>query len=318
MSLILTKYMSITKVLIAAIHFPVASGRYMTAAFRRIGCDVRTCGPIQGNEIWGTKVDPKYIWEPNYTAGNVSGDYGITGTLKALDNWMPDLIVCMDSGFTIVGDKADFPCPKVLYGVDNHLTQYDRNGEWYDKLFLAHHDGPARPVNEAAGEIWLPCGYDPHWFTPSPIPIADRKIDIALVGWPTPERVEIVDAMREAKLSVVATLGEVYDSYRDIYHNAKISLCRSAMGDVAQRIFETAAMGCCLLANDVSDFERLGFKWGIHYHSFLYAPDAVSNAKWLLANNDVMEEFAKAGQRWAIPHTWDARAKTILETMELK
>jgi len=304
-----------TNILIAAIHYPCASGRYMTDAFRRLGCDVRTAGPTQGNHIWGVEVDPRYTWLPNYTAGDVFGDYGIANILNRFDDWQPDLIVCMDSSFTILGKRDEFSCPKVLYGVDNHLKTYNRRDEWYDHKFLAHHDGPALPVCDCGDMTWLPCAYDPAHFTPSPIPIHERKYDVMLVGWPTPERQEIVEAMKDAGIAVYATIGAIYDQYRALYHDAKISLCRSAEKDVAQRVFETAAMGCALLANRVPDLPRLGAREYEHYAPFTETKEAVSEAKRLLSDEAELARLAAAGQAWATPHTWDARAKMILETM---
>lgn len=309
--------MSTSKILIAAIHYPVASGRYMDSAFRRLGCDVRTAGPEQGSHIWGVEVDERYTWRPNYTAGDLFGDYGIGGILKGFDNWTPDLIVCMDSSFTIMGERDEFPCPKVLYGVDNHLKTYNRKGEWYDHKFLAHRGGPALPVCDCGDQTWLPCAYDKRWFTPSSIPMADRRYDVSLVGWPTPERLELVEAMTEAGIAVYATLGAIYENYRDIYHNSKISLCRSAEQDVAQRVFETAAMGCALLSNRPPDLTRLGAREYEHYAPFNTPQEAIVEARRLLADNTELERLAAAGQAWALPHTWDARAQTILETMRL-
>jgi len=309
--------MSTINILIAAIHYPVASGRYMADAFRRIGCDVRTIGPTQGPHIWGVDVDPRYEWEPNYTAGDLYGDYGLKGTLEKFDGWKADLIVCMDSAFTLQGERGDYPAPKVLYGVDNHLKTYNRKGERYDHKFLAHHDGPALPVCDCGDQTWLPCAYDPVWFTPSQIPIEQRAYDVLLVGWPTPERQEIVEAMKDAGIAVFATLGAIYRDYRAMYHNAKISLCRSAEKDVAQRVFETAAMGCALLANRVPDLSRLGAREHEHYAPFTKTAEAISEAKRLLSDPAELERLALAGQAWAAPHTWDARAKTILETMRI-
>ena len=49
------------RVLIAAIHYPAASGRYLADAFRRGGHDVRTAGFMPGT-IWGIEYDPRWQW----------------------------------------------------------------------------------------------------------------------------------------------------------------------------------------------------------------------------------------------------------------
>lgn len=304
-----------TKILLGANHYAVASGRYMADAFRRIGADVRTFGPPMGARIWGIDVKAEHVWEPDASPGIPSRfDCNIKEALAAFPGWTPDLILIMDSAFDLIGHKEDFPCPKVLFGVDNHVRNYYRHGDnWFDHKFLAHHDGPALPVCDCPDMTWLPCGYDPIWFTPSPIPMAERKYDIALIGYPYPTRQALVAGMQNAGLATFATLGALYEDYRDIYHNTRISLCSSAAGDLAQRVFETAAMGCALLTDRLADLPRLGAREYEHYAPYDTVTEAVMEAKRLLEDPPELERMAKEGQAWATPHTWDARAKTILD-----
>lgn len=297
-------------ILCICVKYPVASGRYMTDAFRRLGHSVYVLGPETGNKVWGIEVNPKYAWrEPFIPPG-----------------WKPDLVITMDTNYNPI---VNYDCPHVIYSVDNHVrdVKHDSAYPHYDKYFLAHHDGPARPVCEDCGHIWLPCGYDDLAFTPSPIPMAERKYDVACVGYPYERRQRIVSLMQDAGLNVYAGLGPLYEEYRDIYHNAKISLCVSAAGDVAQRVFETAAMGCVILSDPLMDATRLymqpfnstvGMGFCTHYE---YTTDegAVNIAKTILA--DPVGLLAMAGdisKNWARPHTWIARVQTILETMGVK
>lgn len=308
-----------TNILLAANHYAVASGRYMANAFRRAGHDVKTFGPAMGNRIWGIEIPEKYVWKPDGEPGIASRfDHNVKDALAAFPGWKPDLILVMDSALDVIGRKEDFPCPKVLFGVDNHVRNYWRHGDnWFTHKFLAHHDGPALPVCDCSDMTWLPCGYDPIAFRPSPIPMAERKYDIALVGYPYPQRQALVEAMRNAGLAVFATLGALYDDYEAIYHDTRISLCSSAAGDLAQRVFETAAMGCAILTDRLADLPRLDAREYEHYAPYSSVLDAVSAASLLLGSPHELERMAAAGQEWARPHSWDARAKTILETMKL-
>lgn len=298
------------KILLLYTHHAVSSGRYLTSAFKRLGHDVRTMGERRGNQIWGITVSDKHVWTPDYL---VRGDE----LLGPADNWKPDLVLQTDTE-VMWADKVLPRVPHAIYTVDNHVRDVVHGGyPHFDKYLMAHHDGPARPVCEDCGHVWLPCAYDDAVFTPSPIPMAERKYDIACVGVPYPRRQEIVLAMQDAGLSVYAGLGPLYEEYRDIYHNARISLCVSACGDVAQRVFETAAMGCAILTDPCADFERLGFSdgfTGVVYHD---DADAVYAAKKMLSSG-VLQPFAATAQKWARPHTWISRCKTILEIMDIK
>jgi glycosyltransferase involved in cell wall biosynthesis len=293
-----------TKILILANHYPVASGRYMADAFRRLGCEVRTMGEPKSNDIWGLKVDPKYIWQQDFDMDP-----------REVMTWTPDLVLQMDTEITYA--DTIFPnIPHAIFSVDNHVRQITPLGHWKHQ-FLAHHDGPAQPVCDCPWNTWLPCAYDPIWFTPSPIPMPERAYDVCIVGVPYPRRQVIVQQMAAVGLKVYANVGLLYKEYAEAYQNSRISLCVSAAHDVAQRIYETAAMGCAVLTDRCNDFDRLGFRNGNEGIVFDSDEEAIELAKKLLASPKELKRIASEGQMWARSHTWDARAKTILEKMGL-
>ena len=301
------------RILIAAIHYPVASGRYIARAFKRLGHDVRTVGPATGNQIWGMTVDERHVWTPDYFAAPEGR------LLSPMTDWEPDLVVTADSAFRWVGapgNPVTFECPHVVWGVDNHVRDYSL-GVKFDHYFLAHHDGPALPVDDSRDDMtWLPCAYDPEYFTPSPIPMAEREYDVCMIGVVYQRRAEILNAMAAAGLKVFAGTGLLYEDYRDAYHNSRISLCVSAAGDVAQRVFETAAMGCAILTDECADFERLGLRYGFHIARFSDTQYAVNEAVDMCRGKySQLSHFAETAPEWATPHTWDARAQVVLDTV---
>lgn len=307
------------KVLITAIHWPVASGRYVASALRRMGHDVKTCGPEAYNNIWGMQVSNKYTWTPDIGLGVQVLDARIEYVMSRLGGWQPDIVINMDSAFDVVGDRDVYPCPKVLFGVDNHVRSYDRNAlNWYDHYFLSHYDGPALEIDGARDDMtWLPCAYDDLAFPPSAIPMAERAYDVALIGFPYTRRNMIVEAMQKAGLKVRYELGPLYDEFAVAYHDARISLCVSAYSDMAQRIFETSALGCTLLTDSLQDLRRIGAVNGKHYVEYSDTEDAVNKALELLKYPARMQDIAAAGQAFFSPHTWNARAQTILDKMGL-
>src|SRR3990172_9913739 len=145
--------MSTFKILIAAVHYPVASGRYIADAFRRLGHDVKTVGPFTGADIWGVKVDSRYVWIPNWVQfddGRIVGNSDVDSV-----EWEPDLLVIADSAYMI----DNVGCPAVVWGVDNHCRDYSQFKA--NALFLAHSWGARMSEPNAH---WLPCAYDPHHF----------------------------------------------------------------------------------------------------------------------------------------------------------
>ena len=147
-----------SRILITCIHYPIASGRYIQRAFKRLGHDVRTLGNSTGSEIWGMTVDEKHTWQ--------ASAFG--------QDFTPDLWIHADSAYAPDVTERDYKV--VLWGVDNHVRDYA--GRDYDQMFLAHSWG-AR-MNEPSAH-WLPAGYDPEMHTNLNI---ERDIDVALIGWP--------------------------------------------------------------------------------------------------------------------------------------
>lgn len=303
------------RILIAAIHYPVASGRYLARAFRRLGHDVKTVGPAQGTSVWGMEVDKRHVWEPDFEPKlTLYPSWAQWGEIDAIMSWIPDLVITSDSAYTVRG-CPDY-LPHVLYGVDNHVRDYELGVEW-DYKFLAHSRGYRM---EDENSIWLPCGFDPASFRRTTMPW-QRPVKAGMVGVMYPARQAVMEALAQEfppnpMPQVMAALGLLYEDYSDFYNKTLVSVCVSAADDVAQRIFETAAMGCIILSDRCHDFATLGFEEGTHYLGFSTPDEAVSRMKQLLTMPDgKITELAVNAFEWAQNHSWDARCQVILDTV---
>ena len=279
------------KLLILAIHWPVASGRYVLDALRRMGHDARSAGPVPEppNAIWGGQVDPRHIWTP----------------AEIDEGWTPDAVLIMDSN---MGAERSGDMPWVVYGVDNHVRDYGQFD--VDHLFLAH--GHGARIGET-NVTWLPCGYDQVAFKPGPA-WSKRHYDAAMLAVMYGPRAELLYALRDIPaLRMAYGTGAVYDQYAAVYQNSKISLVRSAAGDVAQRVWETAAMGCLVVMDECPDCEALGLVNGQNCLLYHDTEGAVEQVRWALEHPADAERIAKAGQKWARSGTWDARAQVIVD-----
>lgn len=295
------------RILVAAVHYPVASGRFILRALQRLGHDVKSIGPYTGNNIWGMTVDQKWVWvpdildQPDQLATLPLGE----GVQAALGYWRPDLVITADSAYTILGEMG---CPHVLWGQDNHVRDYYLR-EW-DAMFLAHSWG-ARMGDPNAH--WLPPCYDPEVCTDLGL---ERDLDVLMVGYPYGPRQAILTAIAESGLKAAGGLGPVYDEYNQLYNRAKIAFVKSAAGDVTNRFLENMAQGCCVLADRVRDAEKMGFVAGVDYWPYETQDEAVREAQMLIRTGK-WKEIAANGQRKLRGggHTWDARALRLLETL---
>lgn len=283
-------------VLIIANHFAVASGRYAQRAFERLGHDVRTVGPAHGRNIWGLQVKPEHVWEP----------------MPPEAGWTPDMVVVMDSDPAILNTVQGFSCPVYVWGVDNHVRDYRRawfdNWVWFDHYFLAHRNVSVMDWRDDMTH--LPCGYDPVLHTPSEIPYNEREFDVCMIGVMYPQRWELVQALKAAGLKVLAGTGLVYEDYVAAYHNSRIALNLSAAGDVAQRVFETAAMGNVVMSDACADYTLL------KPDSFWLIDDTrkiVDETRAILSEPDEAQRMIERSQAWVQAHTWDARAQAVVD-----
>lgn len=281
------------KIIVACIHYPVASGRYVSEALRRMGHDVRTLGDSTGTRLpWlPVAVPDRFAWRED---GGLSHSW---------PDWTPDLIIVMESAWAY-HHPVYADVPHVVYGVDNHVRNYRQRG--VSHYFLGHHDVSIMDM-QAEDVTWLPCGYDPVHFTPSTMPWDKRPYDVALVGVIYPQRAQALEALAKAGYKVYAEMGALYDAYAAIYQQARISLNVSAKYDLSQRIFETAALGCVVLTDELPDLEAIDYPAGaiIEY----------SDPKDMLAKvQDILDDPPALDDRaWLTQHTWDQRAQVIID-----
>lgn len=305
-------------ILIVANHYAICSARYMTDAFTRLGHTVKHVGKPMGRAIWGLTLPERYVWTP---------DSDVDLYCDNSDGWSVcgpefDLIIVMDSDPTILDDVPNWAyhsvmSPVIVYGVDNHVRDYRR--PYFDHYFLAHRNvsvmawGVDHPFNKPYPDMThLPCAYDPVYFTPSTIPYAEREYDVCMIGYMYPQRWDVANRLKAAGVKVLAGTGLVYESCAAAYQNSRISLCLSVAGDVAQRVFETAACGCVIVSDKCADFDLLKPP-GI----WLIENDPVAEIQAILADPDTAQNMAAQSTMWANnAHRWDNRAQVIVEWVE--
>lgn len=306
------------KILIVAVHFEVTGARYIADAFTRLGHDVKHIGPrARLKDAWGVDVDAKYEWKPDE---------------MVLNHYIPDLIIIADT--LMIGWENPSPWngkPVVTWVQDNHVRNVRR--PHVDHYFLAHFHGPAQPVTQP-DETWLPCAADSKLFTPSPIQWEKREYDACLVGVMYPRRVEVVQALRDVGLKVFTATGLVYEEYRNAYWNSRISLCVSAAGDVAQRIFETGRMGCAVMTDPLRDLNDrdCARALGLSGYTVYTNPKEAANIaldllntseKYLHIGQNAVDLSVPPGKHGAMAmaqacqhHIWEKRAQVVVDWYE--
>ena len=288
------------KLLLACEHHPITPARFLANAFDAMpDVDLRHIGTDRGAVTSITdELRPDKVWKSQ-------GDYH-----HFWSDWRPDLVLYFDTIHAYYHHSRYHAVPHVWYHIEGvmdnimpgmahyfHATSYGANWEKVpDKM------------------TWLPPAYDPAVHTPSPIPWEDREYDVCLVGRRDDKRKSHMAHLEAAGLSVFYGLGLIDEDFATAYHNARISYVEHFYNIVPMRTMETAAMGNLLYSQWLGDYDKLGIR-GVVAH-----PDSIEQfenvARELIERPEECKALVAQSMGWVKPHTYAARALTILEWFE--
>jgi hypothetical protein len=307
------------RVLIYCMHWPGYAGHYLARALRRLGHDVVTMGAPKACDWHYIPLPARYLWQPDI-AVEPAGELKVSRALEILGafrpGWQPNLILNTESVGEYIAGKTPV-CPIVYYAIDNHIHPYcyepgrvtmiRRFAHW----FVAHSVGFFTPSDP--GVHWLPCGYDPyiHRYL---VPIEDRPYSIGMIGAPYADRKTLIQTLA-GEFDVLTGIGPMFADYTALYNQCKISLCDPLHEDVAMRVFETAAMGCVLLARPTPDFDGLGLVADTHYLAYQHPHDALLQARSVLSDPARLQALSDNVRQWVTGHSWDDRARELLRVV---
>ena len=295
------------RILLAAIHRPATVVRSVYWALRDMGHDVTTIGPFENAMGWtdNPRNHNCYEWQPHIEL--VAQDDHTYTPRGGVDPFVQsyDLVLQFDR---LVKDAPG--CPNVLWALDNHIGPYGY-AEEFDHIFIGHSWGHLSDHPKAS---WLPAAYDPryHYIID---PKAERDIDVLLLGKPYPHRRKFVADLRERGVNVLAMAGPIWEEYNALYNRAKIALVVSNCGDLSGRVFEHLAAGCMVLCDPIKDMCKAGLRNEQNYFQYFDVDDCAKLVKWLLAEPDLIPEFAAEGHAAGALHTYDARVEELLKVV---
>lgn len=208
----------------------------------------------------------------------------------------------------------------VFYSVDVHLNLYWHRefAQVFDYVFVTQKDYVARLGHENA--YWLPWAIDPQIFYDKGM---ERIHDIAFVGTLNSvrrKRASIIEAL--SRRFPVTTAGEdpsrriTQQEIATLYSQAKIVVNESIYHEVNFRVFEATACGAMLLTertgNGLADLFHDGMEMIVFDQR-----DFLEKAACYLEQSELRTKIAENGKRRTLTeHTIDARAKTLLRTLD--
>lgn len=287
------------KLLIACEHHPVTPARFMADAFEAMpNIDIRHIGTNRGGDTGYGVQRPEHAWKSH---GDINHHW---------PNWTPDLVLYLDTMHEHYHHSFYRTVPHVWYHIEGRM---DNVMPGMKHFFHAASYGPN--WDKIPGKMtWLPPAYDPVIHTPSPIPWEEREYDVCLVGRLSGARPGYTKRLSEAGLSVYYEYGPIYEEYAALYHNARVSLVEHIDDIIPMRTFETAAMGNLLLSEWFADYDKLDIQ------GVVTIPDDIEQVgikmRDLLDRPNECKALVRQSMEWVKPHTYAARAQTILDWFE--
>lgn len=297
------------RILVIARSNPANTAHYYAKAFRQLGHEVRNCGPAFGGEealrwrLWEASHWGKYDSHEAIDLlerRTVLSDYEEPELLHQLDDWEPELVVWIDTGW--FPDLLSWDCPVVCILGDTHIDAVSRQAfvgtNTVDHLYLqfCHHH-----LSDYPGARWLPAAADPEVWQPYEV---EACYDIVFVGQTHPE-------FHPFRVQLLQHLSETYAVWCTTKHGAEAAMAYSRgfvgfncshSGDFNMRNIEVLSCGLPLMTSN-SSWTPEGFP-GVVYHggspdldqAFRSALDCPSARDWIL-------EY----------HTYTHRASQVLE-----
>ncbi len=295
------------KIVMSGLFFPMAILRYWEAALKRnSSIELVTAGPFSGQTIpWagGMELPKKYAHAPDVIVP--MGSQTPFSYIEARLPWTPDVWIQIDAGWHIKGHPSDSHTMNVFVATDPHVLNYDYQRKQADFFFNTQ-----TPYMKD-GDLFLAYAYDPVWHAWKE---HEQKYWTALVGMRYQQRDQLVQALRKQSIEVFYENGPVFQEANDIYNASAIGLNWSSMMDTNARCYEVMAMSCTAVLNRTPDLMDM-FIEGEHFLGFNTVQEAVQQVKKLMKDRTLRKRIANAGRVAVEPHTYDARVKTILETI---
>ena len=292
---------------------PHTTGAYLEKALRKVA-NVKTCGPTIAD--WTIRA-----WDLESIADRVTPhDIDLKeGTLaevkKGLGGFRPDWLLFVESGvwfdMPILQDPS---LPKACYLIDTHLSAADhlQISSRFDVVFLAQ-KAYVEIFRERLGKpvFWLPLACDPEIHRPHDVPEA---FDIAICTSPgkTDRR-----SRRLARLGIRFNVGVrrlFFEEMASFLSSSRLLFNSAVKDDLNMRVFESLAIGKCLLTDSVPGLADL-FVPDVDLVVYEDA-DLVDRVRFLLDHPEVADRIGAQGRKKVLSHhTYHHRARSIVRIL---
>jgi hypothetical protein len=292
---------------------PHTTGAYLEKALRGVA-NVKTCGPTIAD--WTLRA-----WDLEGIADRViPHDIELReGTIheikRGLEGFRPDWLLFVESGVWFeMPILSDPTLPKACYLIDTHLQAADhlQIASRFDVVFLAQ-KAYVDIFRERLGKpvFWLPLACDPEIHRPHDVP---EVFDVAICT--SPEKTDR-RSRRLARLGIRYSVGVrrlFFDDMARFLSSSRLLFNSAVKDDLNMRVFESLAIGKCLLTDSVPGLADLF----VPDEDLVVYEDAdlVDRVRFLLDHPEVANRIGAQGRKKVLEsHTYRHRALSIVRTL---
>ncbi len=293
---------------------PHTTGQYLERALREVAT-VGTCGPtISENflRIWNLEALSDRV-RPHEVSSNAVTERDVQ---EGLPGFKPDWILFVESGIWFEMPVIDeLSIPKACYLIDTHLFPADHLSiaSRFDVVFLAQ-KAYVQLFRERLGKpvFWLPLAADPQIHRPWEVPEV-FDVGICASTSQTPDR----RSRRLARLEIHYSVGKrriFLEEMSRFLSSSRILFNSAVKDDLNMRVFESLAIGKCLLTDSVPGLTDLFIP---DTDLMLYDDsDLIDKIRFLLDHPDLREKIALSGRKKILSrHTYRHRARSLIRIL---
>ena len=293
---------------------PHTTAQYLDRALREVA-QVKACGPTisPGNlRQWDLEVLADRVRPHEVTCRSVSE----REVREGMPGFHPDWILFVESGIWFEMPVLDeISVPKACYLIDTHLfpAEHLAIASRFDVIFLAQ-KSYVELFRERLGKpvYWLPLAADPQIHRPTK---SQELFDVGICasGSTRPDR----RSRRLARLEIHYSVGKkrlFLEEMSRFLSSSRLLFNSAVKDDLNMRVFESMAIGKCLLTDPVPGLTDLFVP---DVDLVLYDDsDLVEKVQFLLDHPEIREKIAATGRRKILNrHTYRHRARSIVRIL---
>lgn len=222
-------------------------------------------------------------------------DYDVIIDLENYDSgWVPDL--------------SSIKSYKILWSIDAHCRGLGYYSNRFNKNKCQLMLQATKEFVHHISDLWFPNCFDDTLINPRTVA---KRADVGFCG-NVVNRQPYLNLLKSS-FNFVSDILVIGDDMVNAINSYKVHFNKNIANDINYRSFETIGCRIPLVTNYDSAYVELGFKDGINCMLYDNDRDLLKGIRMLLDDPILLNNIADEGYKLSTKHTYDARAKTLVD-----